>query len=94
MTAERYYEFSIGDRIRAARVGSGMDQAALAEATDLSRTTISNYESGQTTRVPKGSVRRIAWATGYSFDWLLTGNVPPTSGHTRTGVWTPRLVAA
>ena len=85
-TEGRYYDFGIKDRIRAAREGAGMDQGQLADATGLSRQTISNYERGQTTRFSKGSVRLIAWATGFDFDWLLSGEVPPTSGHDRTCV--------
>ena len=85
MTAERFYEFGVSDRIRAARTECGMDQAQLADATDLSRQTISNYESGAT-RPGKGAIRRISWATGFDFDWLMSGKVPPTSGHDRTCV--------
>lgn len=84
-TGGLYYEFTIADRIRAAREANGMDQAGLADATDLSRTTVSNYETGRT-HPGKGAVRRIAWATGYDFDWLMSGKLPPTSRHNGTCV--------
>lgn len=85
----RVYEFGIKDRIRAAREGSGMDQEALADAAQLSRQTVSNYERGAT-KPSRGNVRLIAWATRFDYEWLMTGKVPPTSGDTRTCVASDR----
>lgn len=68
----RYYEFGIKDRIRAAREGAGMDQGQLADATQLARQTISNYERGNTAP-RRGAIRLIAWATGYDYEWRYVG---------------------
>lgn len=65
----RIYEFGIKDRIRAAREGSGMDQGQLADAAQLARQTVSNYERGMT-KPSRGNVRLIAWATGYDYEIL------------------------
>ncbi len=40
--AGRTYEFGLPDRLRVAREQAGLDQRAFAEATGLSRATISN----------------------------------------------------
>lgn len=68
----RSYEFTIGDRVRAAREQVGLEQAELADATGISRNSISNYERGATTP-RRGQLALIALATGFDFEWLATG---------------------
>lgn len=82
----RVYRFAVGDRIRTAREQAGMDQSELAEQSGISRQTISNYER-HATKPSRGNVRLISWATGFDYDWLMTGreDIPgPTGGDART----------
>lgn len=63
---------TLGIRLRDSREFAGLDQQALAEALDVQRTTISNYERG----VTKPSRLQInAWAVTCDVDveWLKTG---------------------
>ena len=51
-----------------------MSQAALADASGLSRSSISNYEAGR--QVPRRpQITLIAWATGVDRDWLERGDM-------------------
>lgn len=90
MTAQpngRTYEFGIRDRLRLAREQAGYDQAEFADATGISRGTISNYERGVT---PPRRPALLAWAmaTGFDREWLETGlDSDPATRHGRTGVW-------
>ena len=68
----RSYEFGLTDRLRISREIAGFGQRELAEATGVSRASITNYEGGVTTpRRPQ----LIAWAmaTGFSLKWIETG---------------------
>lgn len=64
---------TVGWRIRMARELAGIDQAELAERTQIARNTISNYENGATTRVKPLYLSQIALATGVDREWLATG---------------------
>lgn len=69
---------TLGMRLRDAREFAGLDQYALADALDVRRTTISNYERG----ITKPSRLQInAWAVTCDVDveWLKTGE--PSSDH-------------
>lgn len=89
MTAENApIAFTLGDRLRKARVRSGLDQQQLADQMATSRNTVSNYENGHHgKRGPKVMVLR-AWAhaCGVTYEDLMgpdtnTGAVGNTHGH-------------
>lgn len=70
----RVPQFVLTDRLRKAREDVGMSQAALADASGLSRSSISNYEAGR--QVPRRpQITLIAWATGVDRDWLERGDM-------------------
>lgn len=73
----RAYQFTVADRIRVAREQSGMDQQDLADASGLSRQSISNYER-QVTTPRRPQLAAIALATGFDYEWLETGAQPPS----------------
>lgn len=75
----RVPEISIRHRLRIAREEAGMEQAELAEAIGVSRTTVSNAEKG---RVDPRKITINAWAlaTGVPATWLETGKTPPSTG--------------
>lgn len=63
---------TIGDRMREARKSTGATQGELAEALEVSRQTIHDWETDK--RAPS-KIAIVAWAmdTGVSSEWLLTG---------------------
>lgn len=63
---------TIGNRMRDARRSTGATQAELAEALDISRQTVWDWENDK--RAPS-KIAVVAWAmvTGVGSDWLLTG---------------------
>jgi len=63
----------VGDNLRAARNQAGMSQAALAEASGLSRRTIINLEAGEA-NVSLSAVDRLAAALGTTFSKLVAAN--------------------
>ena len=69
--------WTLSDRLRKARETTGLDQAAFAERTGLSRNTVSNYENGHTTP-RRSNVMMWAMATGVPAGWLLNGETPPS----------------
>jgi transcriptional regulator with XRE-family HTH domain len=74
--------FTLGDRLRKARVRAGMDQQELADRIAASRNTVSNYENGHHgKRGPKVMVLR-AWAhaCGLTEDDLLGSDISWESG--------------
>lgn len=68
-------EFSVHDRCRKAREFAGLDQDQLAARIDVSRGTISNYETGAVTKLKSLVLRQWAFACGVDYDWLRTGLV-------------------
>lgn len=68
----RTYEFGLTDRLRVSRELINLTQIEFAEATGISRQSVSNYETGATT--PKRP-QLVVWAmaTGFSLHWLQTG---------------------
>lgn len=83
--------FTLGDRLRKARVRSGLDQQELADRIAASRNTVSNYENGHHgKRGPKVMVLR-AWAhaCGVTYDDLTAPDSSPESGQ-NTGQYAPR----
>lgn len=72
--------WTIGERLAKARKGSKdgkLSQEALAERLSLVRATIGRYEGGQ---IPDDELKRtvVAWAlaTGWRYEWILTGVGP------------------
>ena len=79
-------EWTVGDRLRKARVSAGLDQREIAEYIGMTHGAIGLYELGR--RTPKLGVLRL-WAMrcDVDLDWLRTGR--------STGWLTaPALVAA
>lgn len=74
-----YHEWTVGDRLRAARESVTSDRKRFAEMIGVSPDTIRNYERGYSQ--PKPPVL-IAWcmATGFSRDWIISGRVPAPDG--------------
>ena len=71
---------TLGSRLRDARNWRRLDQTELAEALDVSRASISNYENGVS--IPsKLQVAAWAVATDTDVDWLRTGTDPEASPH-------------
>lgn len=70
-----YHEWTIGDRLRAARESVTLDGKQFAELIGISRDTLRNYE--RDTYKPKPPVL-AAWclATGFDKAWILTGEKP------------------
>ena len=64
----------MSDRIRLARKGAGLSQAALAAETDVSPSAAAQWEHPRGTRPNIANLQHIASATGVSFEWLATGN--------------------
>ena len=79
-------EWTIGDRLRKARVHAGLEQASLADEIGVSRNTVRNYEGEKVT--PRRPVL-ISWAmrTGVSLDWLI-GTAPERPDG--DAAWAPR----
>ncbi|EEC5248979.1 helix-turn-helix transcriptional regulator [Salmonella enterica subsp. enterica] len=71
----------INDRIREARSIAKMTQDALAKRLKLTKSTISQWESGMTTPNGKNLIN-LAEALNVSPEWLLTGVAPGTKGVT------------
>ena len=69
-------EFTIHDRLRKAREASGLDQEQLAEAIAMSRTSVSNYETGAASNPRKIVLNAWSLATGVPVQWITTGIAP------------------
>ncbi|MHA7275338.1 helix-turn-helix domain-containing protein [Arthrobacter sp. Hz1] len=69
----RVPRFELKDRLRLAREVAGLEQIDVAEALDMSRATVSNYERAVTT---PGKLVINAWAVTCDVDveWLKTGH--------------------
>lgn len=72
-------KWTLADRLRKAREVAGLSQGELAEAIDVSRRSVVNYEAGA--RPPKRHVL-VSWAlrTGARYDWLITGAASDEDG--------------
>lgn len=70
-------ERTIGRRLRDAREDTGMSQTEFAEATGMSRRTITRMEQAtDVASVRKPALMAWAMATGVPLSWLQTGIVP------------------
>jgi transcriptional regulator with XRE-family HTH domain len=73
----------LGRRIAAARMAAGIDsQAELARRLGVTRSAVSQWESGQA-RPSTKTLCRIAMQTARDVDWLATGRTPQTIPTTR-----------
>lgn len=70
MTEPMVPTWTLGDRMRKARVMAGLEQADMAEQLGVSRPTISGWERDRTE--PRAT-QLLAWAeaTGHNIEWLL-----------------------
>jgi transcriptional regulator with XRE-family HTH domain len=75
-----YHEWTVGDRLRAAREAADLDGKQFAETIGISRDTLRNYE--RNIFKPKPPVL-AAWclATGFDKEWILTGERPGDDGN-------------
>lgn len=78
--------WTLGDKLRKARVDAGLEQAELASEIGVSRNTVRNYEAEKT--APRRPVL-LAWAmrTGVSLEWLTQDERPGPDGDAG---WAPR----
>lgn len=76
MTATMVPQWTMEDRLRKAREAAEMDQRELAETIGVSRNTIGNYESGNTTNHRRIVLNQWALATGVPIEWLRDGVEP------------------
>lgn len=63
---------TLGARITQAREGAGLSQTALGKSLGITRSAVSQWESGDTEPTPE-KLRGIAMETGVNYDWLATG---------------------
>jgi transcriptional regulator with XRE-family HTH domain len=75
---QRRPAFTIGDRLRKARLmlGRDMDVQAFADLLGVSKNTVTNYELENTApeRMKPIVLRQWAMAAGVDFEWLLRGD--------------------
>lgn len=83
-TAGYIPQWTLGDRLRKARIDAGLTQAQLEEHAGISRRSAVNYEQGKTA---PGRKELIAWsvATGVPLVWLETGEAPSETPNPRGG---------
>lgn len=72
-------EFTVHDRLRKAREFAGLSQDQLAEAIGVDRGTISNYETGATTRLKRIIIGQWALKCGVPLDYIKSGYAPRDS---------------
>lgn len=66
--------FTLRDRCRKARKDAGLEQGELADRIEVSRTTISNYETGKVGERPmRSTLKRWALTCNVDPEWLMTG---------------------
>ncbi len=64
--------FTLADRLRKARELTGLEQREFADQLGISRTSVSNAETG-TTRPIKVTLKAWALRSGVDYEWLTTG---------------------
>lgn len=75
--------WTLADAVVKMRTEAGMDQSQLADASGVSRSSISNYERGESAPPNFATIRRIARACGFEHDddelhqlWTLARSRP------------------
>lgn len=86
-TAGAIPEWTIADRLRKAREVTGMDQRQFADRSGISRNTVSNYETGKTTRFSRPMLAAWSMATGVPLAWLETGAGSPSGRPVQPTGW-------
>lgn len=71
--------FGLPDRLLKSREVAGLEQAEIAQALDVSRQTVSNYERG-ITKPRRLQLREWALVCGVDLDWLQNGDTPRPQG--------------
>lgn len=66
----------LGERLKLARLASGISQQVLADRVALSCSAIKNYETGYSDPRLEWAAK-LAEALGVSLNWLVYGNHPP-----------------
>ena len=69
-------DMTVGDRVREARKEAGLTQAALARAAKVTRSAVSQIESGLIKKLSAENLFPYAKALGVSPLWLMTGQQP------------------
>lgn len=64
---------TVGQRIRQARSAAGMTQDELASRSGVTRSAVSQWETGAISSIEAGTLLRAAKALSVSLDWLLSG---------------------
>lgn len=76
-------QFTVHDRLRKAREFAGLEQGELADLLEVARSTVSNYETGATTRLKSYVLRRWAELCNVDYEWILSDVWPiPTDDDT------------
>jgi transcriptional regulator with XRE-family HTH domain len=64
---------TVGGRMRAVRLAKGMTAGAVAEKLDVSRPTISTWETNQVEKIDKNKLVDFSKLTDVSLKWLMAG---------------------
>jgi len=76
-------EWTFADKFRKARMETGMDQRAFAQALELNASTVAAYETGRAEprfRDVKNLAQRIQMLTRIDYRWFLDSGVPAPAG--------------
>lgn len=73
-----YMVETIGDRIRAAREQEGLSQQDLADAAGVSKSAVSQWETGDTKSLRPDNLFKIARRLDRRAEWIITGRLPQT----------------
>ena len=69
-------QWTMADRLKKARLLTGLEQEPFADLVGMVRGTVSNYETGKT-KPRRIYLEKIAEVTGVTVHWLLTGEEAP-----------------
>lgn len=67
---------TVGERIKEAREKRGLSQSLLGELVGVSRSSVNQWESGNTKNLKLSNIAAVKDALGVSFDYLITGSEP------------------
>jgi transcriptional regulator with XRE-family HTH domain len=73
MIESKEFEMKLADRIRRGRKLAGMSQLQLAQALNVQRSTVANWEGADNITPGADRLRRLASVLSVSFEWLATG---------------------
>lgn len=78
---------SFGDRVRQRRLALGLSQERLARALDVSKNTISRWETAHTEAPSGPNLDAVAKVLGTTSDWLLHGTRTPVTDEAAPPYW-------